>query len=281
MKTCVLYNGLSGNGAGKEKAESAMKIWADRRPEFIDVTTISSFADFFAGYTAEDVVVLCGGDGTLNHFVNDTKDVTIPCRIYHFPTGTGNDFWRDIEGGEEPIDITKYLVNLPEVTVKGKTYRFINGVGYGIDGYCCEVADQIRASGNTDPINYAGIAVKGLLFHFKPTKAHVVVDGKEYDFKGTWIAPTMKGRFYGGGMMAVPDQNRLDPEGKVSLMIMGGAGRLATLIAFPGIFKGEHVKKKMVTILPGKEISVSFDRPVALQIDGETVLGVENYVVKA
>ena len=37
----------------------------------------------------------------------------------------------------------------------------------------------------------------------------------------------------------------------------------------------------MVKIYTGKEIEVQFDQPTALQIDGETVLGVESYLVKA
>ncbi len=31
----------------------------------------------------------------------------------------------------------------------------------------------------------------------------------------------------------------------------------------------------------GNEITVEFDRPVAFQIDGETILGVSSYTVKA
>jgi diacylglycerol kinase family enzyme len=47
---------------------------------------------------------------------------------------------------------------------------------------------------------------------------------------------------------------------------------------FPSIFKGEHVKNtKYVTVLTGKNITVEFDRPTPLQIDGETVLGVTEY----
>ena len=90
----------------------------------------------------------------------------------------------------------------------------------------------------------------------------------------------MKGRYYGGGMMATPHQDRLDPERKVTCMVMNGAGKLRTLIAFPSIFKGEHVKKSMVHVMKGSRIKVRFDRPVALQIDGETVLGVSEYTVK-
>ena len=63
-------------------------------------------------------------------------------------------------------------------------------------------------------------------------------------------------------------------------MVFGGGGRLPTLMAFPGIFKGEHVKhEKCISIFSGKEISVEFDSPRALQIDGETVLGVTKYTV--
>lgn len=47
---------------------------------------------------------------------------------------------------------------------------------------------------------------------------------------------------------------------------------------FPLIFRGGHVKyTKYVEILTGNEITVEFDRPVALQMDGETIHGVSSY----
>ena len=53
-------------------------------------------------------------------------------------------------------------------------------------------------------------------------------------------------------------------------------------MAFPSIFKGEHVKKtNMITIITGKEINVKFNEPTPCQIDGETVTGVSEYSVKA
>ena len=63
---------------------------------------------------------------------------------------------------------------------------------------------------------------------------------------------------------------------------MYGAGKLKTLAVFPSIFKGEHVKHtEMVKVLTGHEIRVEFDRPAALQIDGETILGVTSYTVRS
>jgi diacylglycerol kinase family enzyme len=132
------------------------------------------------------------------------------------------------------------------------------------------------------PVNYTAIAIKGLLFHYKPTNAKITVDGKEYSFKKVWLAPTMKGRYYGGGMMATPEQDRKNPDGTLSVMLFHGKGRLKTLMAFPSIFKGEHIKHtNMVTILTGKDIKVEFDSPAAVQVDGETILGVTEYSATA
>ncbi|MBQ7336290.1 MAG: hypothetical protein IJW92_07455, partial [Clostridia bacterium] len=65
-----------------------------------------------------------------------------------------------------------------------------------------------------------------------------------------------------------------------SVALMYGKGKIKTLTVFPSIFKGEHIKHtEMVAILRGHEITVEFDRPTALQIDGETVLDVTSYTV--
>ena len=185
--------------------------------------------------------------------------------------------------GDEPegeILINKYLENLPTVYVKELEKKFINGIGYGIDGYCCQVADEIKRKNPSKKINYTGIAIKGLLLHFKRTKATITVDGKTYEHTHVWLAPTMKGRFYGGGMMVAPNQDRFS--GDVSVVVFKGKSKLKTLMIFPSIFKGEHIKKtKNVSIYTGKEIHIKFDKPTALQIDGETVLDVLEYKVKA
>ena len=277
----VLFNPHSGNGKGKENIKKLTS--AVGNAELFDMTEVNSYKEFFAGLGEEDDIIIAGGDGTLNRFINDTADIDIPCRIFYYAMGSGNDFARDIGLAEygAPVDITEYLKDLPSVTVKGKTYKFLNNMGYGIDGYCCEVGDSLREKGTQD-INYAGIAIKGLLFHYKPANAVITVDGEEYRFRKVWLAPTMKGRFYGGGMMPTPAQDRNDPEGKVSVLVMHGAGKLHTLIVFPSIFKGEHIKhEKMCTVLTGHEIKVEYDRPVAAQVDGETVLGVTEYSVSA
>ena len=278
-KILVLYNPIANNGRSREAVETLV---AKLGPccTFCDVT--EGYAELLAALTEKDAVLLCGGDGTLNRFINDTEGLALPCDVLYYASGSGNDFARDISlsRGDDPVSIKRYLRDLPEVEVKGRRYRFLNGVGYGIDGYCCQVGDELRAIPGKK-VDYTAIAIKGLLGKFKPKNAKVTVDGETHTYNKVWLAPTMNGRYYGGGMIATPEQDRLAKDG-VSLLVWHGSGSLKTLMLFPSIFKGEHVKHtKHTAILRGREIEVEFDSPCALQIDGETVLNITSYRVTA
>ena len=92
----------------------------------------------------------------------------------------------------------------------------------------------------------------------------------------------MDGRIYGGGMIAAPDQRRNAPDGKFSVVVWHGSNKLKTLVVFPSIFKGEHVKhSECIDIIKADEVTVRFDKPCALQIDGETILNVTEYSAKS
>ncbi|MBR2634928.1 MAG: diacylglycerol kinase family protein [Clostridia bacterium] len=282
-KGYVLYNSAAGEG-GTEESFSFLDFVLDGKFIYLEISRIRNFRVFLEGLAKDDLLILCGGDGTLNRFVNETDLASFEGEILYYPCGTGNDFAADLghSKGCDPFPVKKYLTDLPCVTVKGKTLRFINGVGFGIDGYCCEKGDRIKGAaaekGKKKPkINYAAIAVSGLLFHFQPVNATVTVDGKRFSHQRVWLAPTMHGRCYGGGMIPTPKQDRTEG-GTLSLMVFGGAGKLRTLGIFPSIFKGTHVlHSDAVHIYTGKSITVSFDRPTPLQIDGETVSEVTSY----
>ena len=275
----ILVNPLSNNKKGEDALDKVLDILQEE-VEVLKITHIN-LIDFVSKLKENDEIILVGGDGTINNFVNKLNGNIPSNKIYLFPAGTGNDFLKDVDYKEGLFLINKYLVNLPKVTVKGHSYFFINGVGFGIDGYCCEVGDKLKAE-SQEKINYAGIAVKGLLFHFRKVNATIECDGEVHNYKHVWLAPTMKGRFYGGGLMIAPSQDRLSSDKLVTNVVYRTPFRLAALISFPSIFKGEHTKKKnIVKIVTGKKIKVTFNRPCALQIDGETILDVTSYEVEA
>ena len=220
----ILFNPNAGNGNGEASARKLDTLLAGNELHYYDMTKIASYKDFFKPIPADEPIVLAGGDGTLNRFINDTQSIAVAQDIQYYAVGSGNDFLHDLgkEKGDPPFSIKKYLVDLPTVTVKRKSYRFLNGIGYGIDGYCCEVGDRLRRTSDK-PVNYTSIAIKGLLFHYKPANARITVDGKTHSFHHVWLAPTMNGRFYGGGMMVAPAQDRLNPERTVSVSVLFGS----------------------------------------------------------
>lgn len=265
-----LYNRLANNGIKPE---------IDSSIELIDVIGLD-YKKFFDGLNKEDEVVFIGGDGTISHLIDECRGYEFKNNIYLKANGSGNDFMNDIN---EPLDkevlLNPYLTNLPIVKVKDIERPFINNMGFGIDGYCCEVADQIKEKEPSKKIDYTGIAIKGLLFHFKPCHATIEVDGKTYEYDNVWLAPTMKGKYYGGGMKIAPEQDRHSDH--LSVVVYMSKSKLKALIAFPSIFKGEHVEKKdMVKIITGNDVHVKFSRPCAAQIDGDTVLNVTEYWAK-
>lgn len=279
--TYVLYNPLADNRNGKDNSEGIKDILTDNL-KFIDITKTDLIKEI-EGISERDRIVIAGGDGTINRLVNLFGGKLPGHQLFYFPIGSGNDFQRDLnsEAFKKLIALNPYIEDLPKVTVNGKEMFFLNGVGFGIDGYCCEEGDRMRAA-SPDPINYTSIAIKGMLFKFKPRGATVTVDGEKHTYKNVWIAPTMNGRFYGGGMMVAPSQDRLNKDGTVTVVVMHHKSKIKTLMVFSQIFKGKHVNHtEMVDVFTGHEIKVEFDQPTPLQVDGETMINVLSYTVSA
>lgn len=276
----VLYNTVAGAHYGAEKIrEKMLEFFKGEEISLTDAILVDDKKSFVEALGVGDRLVIVGGDGTLNRFVNSIEDKDYPFPIYCYAGGTGNDFINDVSGVDSDglVVINDYIRSLPKIEVNGKSYRFLNGIGYGIDGWCCEEGDKYREKTGKAP-NYTTIALKGLLLKFKTVNAKVTVDGVTTEWQNVWMAPAMNGRYFGGGMMITPSQDRLNEERELSFVVVCSRSRLKLLTVFPKIFKGKHVTHTDIfKLFTGKSVEVEFDRPVALQIDGETVLGVTKY----
>ena len=280
MKYYILFNPLSGNETAEKQMES-LSIDKSAESVYYNVLDDQSYKDLFSNITSEDKIILCGGDGTLNRFVNNTADLEINNEILFFATGSGNDFLNDlgIHKATKPIVINEYIKDLPIVTINGKDYRFLNGVGIGIDGFICAEGNRLRAK-NNKKINYTMVALKALLFQYKPLNAKVTVDRITKEYKKVWLVPSMKGKYFGGGMKVAPMQDRTSENSEITSIVAHDLSKLRILTIFPRIFKGTHVKfTKYLEIKKCHEIRVEFDRPCDLQIDGEPIPDVKEYTL--
>ena len=282
MKYHVLYNPVCYYGHGTEEAQKIRDHLTSDELIFYDMTRINNYPALLSGFSEDSRIVICGGDGTLNRFVNDKGSYVIKQQVYYYAIGSSTDFMTDIGGKrmDPPVNITKYLRDLPVATVDGKDYYFLNNVGFGLDGYCCGEAERMLSAG-AKAINFTKIAIAGLLGKFKPSNATIYVSGNTRTFKRVYIATTRFGKYYGGGMMPTPNQDRQGHDRHVSTILMYGCGRLGVLFTFPAFFKGTHLQKtRICKVYTGYDVHVTFDNPCEIQIDGEYIGKVTEYHVK-
>ena len=237
-------------------------------------------AAFASGLKKGDRVLIRGGDGTLHNFANHARGVEFPCPVVLMRSGTGNDFLNDIGqlDSMSPVDIREYLRDLPVAKFGGRELCFVNGVGLGVDGAVCHGVELFKEKNPDKKANYTAIALQEITYKYKRPTARVIVDGVVHRYTDVWAVSTMKGKYYGGGMMIAPSQDR--ESGKVSVMVMHGGSRVKTLAVFTKVKTGGHIKHtEMIDVFEGYDVKVEFSAPNDLQIDGEVYTGVTRYSV--
>jgi len=278
----VFYNPLSAHGNGLESTKEIENFITDGEISYEDLTKITDVAGFLNGIGEEDELIFTGGDGTINFVFNALYGKELKKNIYYFPAGSGNDFLNDLGRTKKsgPFPINEYLKGLPIVKINGEERYFVNAIGFGMDGYCCEENDRLKAIGKHK--TYSQIAFEGVLGKYHRTNARVTVDGVTKEYKKVWMAPTMFGSYFGGGFNMAPNQDRQNLTHEVTSMVIHGISHVFAIFLF-GFIKAGYSEKfpKYVAMRKGRHVKVEFDKPIALQIDGEVRLNLREYEVFA
>lgn len=280
MKYCVLYNRKSGGKTcGKQHKKDPSKVLINiLKNDELYYRSMPEIKDFKAFFNeVKDDIIICGGDGTLSYFLNKIHNLKYKNHLWFFPTGSGNDFCSDIEKDpKKPFPIDEYLKKLATLKVDNKEYVVFNGAGAGIDGYTCAEGERLRKKGKKT-INYTLIGLKGLLYDFKPHELDLEIDEKSHHFKNVWFSPIMLGRYFGGGMMVAPMQDRIK-NNSLSIIVVSSKNRPRLISIFPKIFKGQHIKyQKIVKVFHGNHIKVTLSHSAPFQYDGEVIENVSSY----
>lgn len=279
MKTYILLNPLAGHDMNGYRAHKLCERLGVPPEDCKDVTKIN-YMKFFETLAPQDSVIICGGDGTLARFAMFAKSNSIKNDVFYCATGEVNDFIRDLDLAEQDdlVKVNHYVKNLPIATVNGKEYALLNGIGMGVDASARARELEMR-SRNLKNAKHGSIVAGLLLFRMKPRVATVTIDGVTGTFKNVWCAQTLIGR-YSAGLMSAPKQKRVG-DGKLTLFLMRGIGRFKALMVYNLAQRGEHVKHKdMCKLLRGKDITVTFDKPTSIQINGEIIENVTEYRVR-
>lgn len=269
----ILYNPLSKNSKSNIQTHKLVRYYKKNSIPFRlkSILKIDDMREFLEQKKEFEKVILLGGDGTINHFVNNTFNYPIKQDIYLKRNGSGNDFLRSLKGHDQN---PQYIMESTYDT-GFKTY-FINGTGMGIDGYVGYLINQSPRKGR---LSYLLNTLKALIKYI-PEPLKVTIDGKEHQFKKAYLITMNNGSYFGGGMKISPDA--VVDDDNLDIIVVHTIPKILVLPIFFTIYIGKHTLfKKWVFHEKGKIVKAEFTTPQITQADGENYYDITTLEAKS
>ncbi|PIG95200.1 lipid kinase [Gloeocapsopsis sp. IPPAS B-1203] len=212
-----------------------------------------------------DLVIIGGGDGTLNAAVDGLVTTQLPLGI--LPLGTANDLARTL-GIPKSLSAACQIIARGHVQhidlgcVNGKHFFNVASLGLSVQITQRLTKETKRRWG---VFAYAITAIEAM-WRSRPFHAEIRLNGKTIQLKTIQIA-IGNGRYYGGGMAIVHDAKINDQRLDVySLEIQHWWQMLALL---PALRRGRHTTSSGVRAFHAQEIEVYTRKPHPINTDGE------------
>ncbi len=218
-----------------------------------------------------DVVVSVGGDGMLSSLAGLVSQRGGTLGVV--PAGRGNDFARMLGVPDDPagqarllLDVEARPIDLLAVDGLSGSRRLVAGSVYaGVDARAAEIVDG--ATWLPRRLQYPYAALRALAT-YQPGRYRVSVDGDERAYAAATVV-VANSAYYGSGMQIAPLASVAD--GRLDVVVIEAAGRLALMRSLPKVYDGAHVHLPEVTVLTGTRVEVrgSSRSPIRVGGDGE------------
>ncbi|BAZ39785.1 diacylglycerol kinase catalytic region [Calothrix sp. NIES-4101] len=212
-----------------------------------------------------DIVIVGGGDGTLNAAVDYLVETQLPLGI--LPLGTANDLARTLgipnslpeacqviaTGEEKKIDLG---------WVNGKHFFNVASLGLSV-----KITQRLtkKAKKRWGILAYAATALQ-VIWESRPFSAEIHVNGESIAVKTVQIA-VGNGRYYGGGMAVVHDATIDDQRLDLYSVEIQHWWQIIPLL--PAMRNGRHIHWREVRALQGQDIEIFTRKPRPINTDGE------------
>ena len=255
---------------------------------------------------AEDtVLVVIGGDGTVNETVNGVQDFS-SLKFAFIPTGSGNDLARGLGFSDRISDeeLQRMIRHIADGKILrhldiGNTHinhrtdilsrqhpdevpddqRFLISSGMGFDAGVCEEALHSATKDffnrmHLGKITYGAIAYRTLrsVYAHKVQFDGVTTDGKKVHMDHLLFGASFNLPYEGGGYRFAPDASGDD--GSLMLVAIGDMPALQILWHFPGAHRGSHGYYDLphVVHFSFRSMRIRTSEPLWLHTDGEVAM---------
>ena len=274
---------------------NAVHIWDEVKSVLNkDEIPYKAFKTLFGGHATElareltkdatepvNIIVL-GGDGTINEVVNGIVDFD-KVRIGVIPTGTGNDFARNLGINGTPEEMIHDILRADKVTKldvgvvrwgdQGQKKRLFNiSSGIGLDALVCKKAltskvKRICNSLHLGKLSYLVLTVQSLFSMKTYSGAFKLRKHGECSYGKVVFAAAMNLRAEGGGVPMAPSSNPCD--GLIPFCIVADVPRFILPFYLIRLVLSKHENLKCFHTLHDTECYIHTDTPAVLHADGE------------
>jgi diacylglycerol kinase (ATP) len=212
-----------------------------------------------------DAIVAAGGDGTVHAVVHGLAGRPIPIGV--LPFGTANVLAREIGLPRRPERLAALIATVPARPiwpgqVEGRAFVMMASAGFDSETVA-GINPGLKARAGR--LAFVWAVLVGL-WHYRACELVVRADRIEHRAAGLIAA---KGRFYAGPFVVAPCADLAEPT--LELVLFRRAGRLAILRYAVALFLGRLSRRNDVTILRARAATVTGDRALPVQADGEIV----------
>ncbi len=214
-----------------------------------------------------DLVIIGGGDGTLNAAIEGLVDTQLPLGI--LPLGTANDLARTLH-------IPQSIPKACEVISMGSCQRidlgkvndkhFFNVASLGLSVEITKQLDK-KVKRFWGVLAYAAVALK-VVWKARPFRAEIRLDDNSIQVNTVQIA-VGNGRYYGGGMTVADDATINDERLDLYSLEYGHWWQILAVV--PAMWQGRQADWSGVRTLQGKDFEISTRKPYPINADGEIV----------
>lgn len=219
-----------------------------------------------AAATDRGIVVVAGGDGTINEAVNGLLSAPDPLpSLAVIPLGTANVLAQEIGLGTAPRAVARAIADGHRLSVRpGRVNgrHFLMMIGIGFDGCIVESVDTVwkRRVGR---LAYAmQTVIEAWRYPFPLLRG--TLDGRA--FAARWVV-VCRGRHYGGPFVAAPDASLA--EAKLTVCLLPGRGPWHVMRYGLALLTGRMSRLSDATFENASAVHVTGDVPV--QGDGDIV----------
>jgi YegS/Rv2252/BmrU family lipid kinase len=225
------------------------------------------------------LVVVVGGDGTVNEAVNGLLQTDDPPELAVIARGTGDDFIRSHgipSSVDDAIEVARSgvvrTVDAGRIEYRRwdggtATHHFANVGSVGMSGAVAQRANATsKALGGRMTFFYA---LTREFLVWRNTEVTVEVDGETRRGRMHDVI-VANGGYHGGAMKLAPDARPDD--GVFDVVLIGDVSKLDFVTTAPKLYTGRHVGHPKVEVLRGATVRVDSPVPLPIETDGE-VLG--------